>query len=181
VITLVPLFRVWSFAIAEPVLLGGYLVVLILAFILHEFAHKFEAQRLGMWAEFRLSTLGLILTLLSFLLVQASGFPLMVIAPGAVMIAGKLNRNDYGRISVAGPATNIAQAVLFFIGFLLTYMSVWGQIFLIGMEVNSGLALFNLIPFGVFDGLKIYKWNKSVWVVTLVAAVLIFLYAIFGT
>ena len=29
--------------------------------------------------------------------------------------------------------------------------------------INVFLALFNLIPFGPFDGLKIFRWKKEVW------------------
>jgi Zn-dependent protease len=180
VITLIPLFRVWWAGLfSDPIVVVGYVGVLVLAFMLHELAHKFMAQRLGMWAEFRLNMTGLILTIFSFLLVQGAGFPLMIIAPGAVMIAGMMNWKEYGRIAIAGPATNIAEALVFAVIFLASPEGglVWLMGYL-GMTINSGLALFNLIPFGVFDGLKIFKWSWRVWLVAVALSGGIFLYTI---
>jgi len=28
---------------------------------------------------------------------------------------------------------------------------------------NSWIALFNLIPIAMLDGLKVFKWNKIIW------------------
>ena len=170
VITLIPFIRIWNLFFSDPLLVVGYTIILVLAFILHELAHKFAAQRLGMWAEFRLSTMGLIFTLFSFFLFQTSVFPLMIIAPGAVMIAGLMNLNDYGRISIAGPATNITQALIYLIFDLL----IPSPLTKIGMAINSGLALFNLIPFGVFDGMKIFKWNWQIWILAVIISGAIF-------
>jgi len=48
----------------------------------------------------------------------------------------------------------------------------------LGMAINSGLALFNLIPFGVFDGMKIFKWNWRIWLATVIVSGAIFLYTL---
>jgi Zn-dependent protease len=179
VIMFVPLLRLWEYLSVDPLLVIGAVTVLTLAFMLHEIAHKFAAQRAGLWAEFRLSSLGLMLTLLSFFLFQTSIFPLMIVAPGAVMIAGVLNWSDYGRISIAGPATNIAQALIYFVAHVAAVATDNVYLFLIcdyGMIINSTLALFNLIPFGMFDGLKIFKWNRGVWLAAVVAAGALLLY-----
>ena len=44
---------------------------------------------------------------------------------------------------------------------------------LAGSAINAFMALFNLIPFGVFDGLKVFRWSKQVWLVLLALAVVI--------
>ena len=36
--------------------------------------------------------------------------------------------------------------------------------------INSFMAIFNLIPFGVLDGYKIFSLNKKVWVVAFIPA-----------
>jgi Zn-dependent protease len=148
-----------------------FLAVLIfaLAFILHELAHKFMAQRLGYWAEFRLNQQGLIITLLSFI------SPFKVIAPGAVMIGGLMNWDHYGKVSVVGPATNIALGIIYYAASLLTGSQAVYLLANIGMNINASLALFNLIPFGVFDGAKIMKWNKLVWGAAVLSAGILFL------
>jgi Zn-dependent protease len=46
---------------------------------------------------------------------------------------------------------------------------------LLGMNINASLALFNLIPFGVFDGAKIIRWNYVVWGVAVLAALLLYI------
>lgn len=128
-------------------------------FIIHELTHKAVAQRYGLWAEFRLDTFGALLTALSAV------SPLKIIAPGAVVIAGDTTSDRVGRTAAAGPATNILIATLLFAasrviphgGFLVATLA--------GAAINAFMALFNLIPFGVLDGLKIFRWNKPIWLV----------------
>jgi Zn-dependent protease len=49
----------------------------------------------------------------------------------------------------------------------------------LGMSINASLALFNLIPLGVFDGAKIMKWNRKVWGAAILAAGLLYAYSNF--
>ena len=165
----IPLTMWWQSLFQAPVIIVGALLIFALAFILHELAHKFMAQRLGYWAEFRLNQQGLIITLLSII------SPLKVIAPGAVMIGGLMNWDHYGMVSVVGPATNIGLGVLFYVVSLMTGSQVIYLLANIGMNINAILALFNLIPFGVFDGAKIMKWNKLVWGAAVLSAGILYL------
>jgi Zn-dependent protease len=175
VIITLPFFKIWSYFTVEPFFVVGVVSILALAFILHELAHKFAAQRLGMWAEFRLNSMGLLFTFLSFFLFQV-GLPIMIIAPGAVMIAGLMNIKEYGKISIAGPATNIAQAIIYIVIFFVI-PSLRG-LAVYGIEINAFLALFNLIPFGIFDGMKIFNWDKRAWAATTLVAGLLLLFAL---
>jgi len=34
-----------------------------------------------------------------------------------------------------------------------------------GFIINSFMASINLLPIGIFDGAKVFRWNKIVWVV----------------
>ena len=148
----------------SPIFLIGALLIYGLAFILHELAHKFMAQRLGYWAEFKLNQQGLMLTLISLI------SPFKIIAPGAVMIGNIANWNHYGMVSIAGPATNIGMGIIYFMIALITGDVMINKLALVGISINASLALFNLIPFGVFDGAKIIKWNRYVWVAAVLAA-----------
>ena len=135
-------------------------VMVAISFFIHEFAHKIAAQRRGLWAEFRLVITGALLTLISVF----SPF-FKVISPGAVMVRGVCDRETMGRISIAGPATNIVLSMVFFVAafpFQET-TSFLSEIFILSGSFNAWIALLNLIPFGIFDGFKVFLWNKAVW------------------
>jgi Zn-dependent protease len=142
-----------------------------LGFVTHEMAHKFMAQKYRCFAEFRANNAMLIFAIL----ISFTG--VILAAPGAVMIAGHINKRDYGKIAASGPAMNIGLALLFLLGTgLFTAEGLLRQICLYGMTINSWLAMFNILPFPMFDGLKIMQWDKLVYGVMVVsAAVLLFL------
>lgn len=133
-------------------------LVLTASFLTHEVAHKVTAQRHGLWAEFRLTLWGAILTLVSVF----SPF-FKIIAPGAVMISGSARLEEIAKISIAGPIVNIVlSSVLLGIGFLFLPNPYAYLIFLLALW-NGFIALFNLIPFGILDGFKIFNWSKMIW------------------
>jgi Zn-dependent protease len=101
--------------------------------------------------------------------------PFKVIAPGAVMIGNIASWDHYGKVSIAGPATNIGLGMIFFMIALMTGNSMLNDLALLGMNINASLALFNLIPLGIFDGAKIIKWNRLVWGITILAAGILYL------
>ncbi|MDO8642657.1 MAG: metalloprotease [Candidatus Woesearchaeota archaeon] len=128
-------------------------------FLLHEMGHKIVAQRYGLFAEFRsFDTMLLLAIFFSF-------FGFIFAAPGAVMIQGRVSREQNGKISLAGPLINVLLALLFFAALQATNLYALR----IGLAINAMLALFNLIPFGNFDGKKIFEWNRQVWGTLLVA------------
>ena len=122
-------------------------------FLFHELGHKFAAQHYGCEAEFRAFDQMLYLALG---LAATIGF--IFAAPGAVMIAGRVTLRENGIISISGPAVNFVLALIF-LG-----LSVYLPILFIGYLINTWLGLFNLLPFGNFDGKKILNWSKAVWV-----------------
>jgi Zn-dependent protease len=141
----------------QPQILAGLTITFTLAFLLHELSHKIQAQRLGLWAEFRLTMFGALITLISIFLPVFK-----IISPGAVMISGPVSREIAGKTAIAGPLTNIvlSSALLFSFFYLplpLSVIVIWGAAF------NAWIALFNLVPFGMMDGLKVFWWNKIIW------------------
>jgi Zn-dependent protease len=131
------------------------LVTVGLGFMLHELMHKLVAQRYGFFAEFRADDRMLLMAVLfSFL-----GF--VFIAPGAVYIASHMiTKEKNGRISVAGPLANAAVALLF-LGISFTIpINIIALAARYGFQINSWLALFNMLPIPGFDGVKVYQWNK---------------------
>jgi len=138
------------------------------AFIAHELAHKFTAQYFGKFAEFRANISMLVL---SILIAFAN---VLFAAPGAVMISGFVSRRESGIIALAGPLVNVLLAlVLLPLCFLVSTDSLLAQIFALGFAINAALALFNLIPFWIFDGAKIIQYNRLVYAgMVIVSAVL---------
>ncbi len=133
------------------------LVLVVVSFLLHEFGHKFVAQKHGLWSEFRMWPTGLFITLMTSLV----GF--LFAAPGAVMIYGNMNKDTNGKISIAGPAVNIVMSLIGIIGCFAFNHSGWVIFFLLLGNLNAFLALFNLLPFPPLDGSKIITWNKYIW------------------
>jgi Zn-dependent protease len=167
------------------------LIIVFFAFVFHELAHRFVAKRYGFQAVYRTSMPGLILALI----VSLTGW--IFAAPGGVYISGvstTATREKMGKTALAGPIMNILLAVLFIgltilsIPFFRWYIAGTNASFdqiepmleftygvlLAGVQINAWLALFNLIPFGQFDGLKVFSWNKVVWGFALGASILLY-------
>jgi Zn-dependent protease len=153
------------------------LVAVGFAFVLHELAHKFVAVRYGFYAEYRMWVQGLI-----FALITAYFFGFVFAAPGAVYIHGDhILRDENGKISLAGPLTNIALAVIFFLLIPVSSFSpILSAIIGLGFFVNSFLALFNLIPISILDGAKVFRWNPVIWLITAGFAFLLVAYPYVG-
>jgi Zn-dependent protease len=144
-----------------------FLTIFISAFIIHELGHKFLAQFYRAWAEFRVLFYGVVITAISAL----PFFPFKFIAPGAVMISGNLSRSRNGRVSLIGPLTNLAMGTGFLIAYLLLAMvDSANPVLLVGARFNGFIGFFNMIPFMGLDGQKIFSWNKLIWVMTMAAA-----------
>lgn len=145
-----------------------------LGFLLHELMHKYVAQNYGLRAEFRAFYNML------FLALAFSLFGFIIAAPGAVFISGFINKEKNGKISLAGPMTNIVLALIFLIPVLLIKFGVISVgdlsniFFNYGLIINSLLAAFNMIPAMPFDGGKVIAWNKGVYAVTTIIAVGLF-------
>jgi Zn-dependent protease len=150
---------------ADLLSLATLSMAFMLSFLLHELAHKFSAQHFNLWAEFRLTLLGALITLISIFV------PFKIIAPGAVMIAGSGTRETVGKTSLAGPVTNIILSIL-----CIIIAAVGPSLFQIVAFINAFLAVFNLIPFGIMDGLKVFRWNKIFWGTAFTTAAILTVY-----
>ncbi|MFD1686482.1 metalloprotease [Halobellus litoreus] len=151
-----------------PVLLS--LLTAGVGFLLHEVAHKVVAVRYGQVAEFRADYGMLFLAVVSSL----AGF--IFAAPGAVYHRGRLTRREHGLIALAGPATNVALAVVFLpvlvVGTLVgsDFVALAGSR---GLMINLFLAAFNMLPFGPLDGKTVLGWSKTVFAAFFVPALLL--------
>jgi len=159
------------------VLMAVFAVIMTASFLSHELAHKVMAQRNGLWAEFRLTTWGAVLTFVSIFL------PFRMIAPGAMMIAGSPNGEEIVKISIVGPITNIIfSSALIGVAFaLLPIASSFALMLFFAAYINAFMAVFNLIPFGVLDGYKIFSFNKKVWVLAFILSLVLIIIAVIYT
>jgi Zn-dependent protease len=139
-------------------------------FLLHELGHKVVAQKYGCWAEFRADNYMLLLAIVT------SFFGIIFAAPGAVMIAGRVSKERNGKISIAGPGVNIILALLFIPFSFLFQSGFMAQVIAFGVIINLWLALFNLIPFWILDGKKIWNWSKPVWFTAVAIVVALFIF-----
>jgi Peptidase family M50. len=147
-------------------------VLFVLAFILHEMAHKFSAIHYGYHAEFRLQTWGALITAIS---VAIPFFK--IIAPGATIIYGPDDRYLMGRTAMWGPAVNMIMATLLLAG--AAAMAPLYYYLAIAAYINSFIAIFNLIPIGILDGLKIFRWNKAIWASSFAFAAVLLAFSMF--
>lgn len=138
-------------------------VVFVLAFLLHELAHKLSAIKYGYEAEFRLHTWGAVVTAISVFL------PLKIIAPGATVVYGPYDKELMGKVALWGPLVNIVMAIV-----LLPSARLAPQLGLqVAAYVSAFIALFNLLPFWVLDGLKVLRWSRGAWAVSFIASSLL--------
>jgi Zn-dependent protease len=159
------------------------LVVVLFAFVLHELAHRIAARRYGFHAVYHVWIPGLLLAMGSAM------FGFLFAAPGGVHIQigenTAENRAKLGKSALAGPVVNMVLAAVFAavavgsVVFIRSYLNSigadssqlapWVNYFLdicvIGVQINAWLAFFNLIPWGNFDGFKVFQWNKKVWLI----------------
>ncbi len=161
--------------------LGGFLsglglsfLGIVTAFFVHELSHKLMAQKQGLWSEYRMYPKGLLSALL---LSITTG--VVFAAPGAVMFQGAPRPFEEGRIAVAGCLANLFMAgitlpVLLYL--LFTSQGILVQILGFICVINTILAFFNLLPFGPLDGVKILRWNPTIWIIMLILAVLILVF-----
>ena len=88
------------------------------------------------------------------------------------MIAGPASKRIVGITAIAGPLTNIALGVVFFV--LSNLLPEFSALFLVAVfsaAISTFIAVFNLIPFGMLDGLKVFGWSKIFWGVAFTSSV----------
>jgi Zn-dependent protease len=161
----------WIFlVITEPRILIISALIFTAIFVSHELAHKAAAKRYGLWAEFRLSLVGTILTLMSI-----APTPIKFVSPGAVMMVGVVDKKVVGITALAGPLTSIVFTALLFIAHFFVPSSSFASIILRGASLGAWIAVLNLIPFGILDGAKVLWWNKPVWAASFFTSIILML------
>ena len=119
-----------------------------------------RARKYGCWAEFRASPSGL-----RFGVLLAAILGIVFMAPGAVMVAGNTTREQFGKVALAGPVSNV---VLWCLG-LASAVAFGGtggiadDVIYYWMWANGILGALNMLPFGPLDGKKIKTWSDAMF------------------
>jgi Zn-dependent protease len=176
----------------DPVVAIPYIIALLLSIPVHEFFHAYAASRLGdSTPEYQgrltlnpLAHLDPLGTLLIFVLL-ISGLP--GIGWGKPVQFNPFNlrnpRRDAAIISLAGPASNFGQALIYGVIYYLV-PTQFNEFFEPFIYVNFLLGFFNLIPIPPLDGFKVvngilpvklsYSWQSLERYGVLLLLVLIF-------
>ena len=144
--------------------------------LFHELGHKFSAQYYGLSSEFHLYPNLAFFSLISVIL------PIQFIAPGAVHVRGYYLSDISARIAMAGPLINILLGGGF-LALSAVLSGIMAGILSWVSYLSFNIAVFNLIPFSVLDGAKIYRWNPSVFLVIFSSSLILYLFhphGIFG-
>ena len=153
-----------SYLFTNPLIFFIFLVALLCAIAIHEFAHAYVADRLGdptpgLQGRLTLNPLAHIdLTGMIFLLFFGFGWGKPVMFDPFNL---KNPRKDAAMISLAGPLSNFILALILsivlrlFILFKLSYLTIIGSFLVAIIDLNIRLGVFNLLPIGPLDGFKI--------------------------
>ncbi|MFG0319120.1 MAG: site-2 protease family protein [Planctomycetota bacterium JB042] len=161
----------------------GKLAILLLAVALHEAAHAFVANACGdgtAKARGRVTLnpiphLDPVMSVLLPALLLFSGSPFIFGAGKPVPVVKENLRHparDFALIAVAGPLTNLLQALIF-TGLFVQFgkagsAELASQLFRFGIFINILLAIFNLIPIPPLDGSRFLAYLlprpvQSIW------------------
>lgn len=142
------------------------LVISLVSTILHELAHGLTAYALGddtakLNGRLSLNPLKHIDPMMSIampLIFAALGMPILGGAKPVPINTRNLKWREWGfaLVAIAGPLTNFVLAFIFFVLFAFVSQSgFWETFFSVGILVNLGFMLFNLIPIPPLDGSRV--------------------------
>lgn len=173
------LVLVLLFSNFDPYDIPYVLVAVLTAFIFHELAHREVARRYGYIAFYKRWDAGIVLALLIGIFTKLlTGNTWIFASLGAVHIYAPYqywyDKEAYGKISLAGPLTNIAVGIVAIVLMrLLTPFTIPWYVLRATAGVNLWLAFFNLLPIPPLDGWKVLRWNTGYWAIAIGVAYLL--------
>lgn len=174
--------------ISSPLQFLFFLLAILLSLTVHEFMHAFVADRLGdstprLMGRLTLNPIAhLDLWGAIFLLLAGFGW-------GKPVIVNPRNFNhpvlDNLTVSLAGPMSNLALAIIFGLVLRFTHMDsgIIYKLFFIIIFYNLVFMIFNLIPIPPLDGSKIYGFflsEQNYMILERMGSILLFGFIIFS-
>jgi Zn-dependent protease len=143
---------------SNPLFFLIYLIALLVAVTIHEFAHAWAADRLGdptprINDRLTLNPISHIdpLGAIALLIANVGWGKPVPIDPYNL----KSPKRDSALISLSGPASNLILATLFSLILRIPLFTPYSLLFTVFIQLNVGLAIFNLLPIPPLDGSKI--------------------------
>jgi len=160
--------EVWHFMAAwVSVLLPFFFVVVGLSLMAHELPQKLIGRHLGWETTFKAWGSGLFFS--SLLAIIGSFFP----AYGSTYVKQldwwyAPTKKERGIFFVVGPSVSLVLAFVFWVLPHITNSGLLTALGTVGYTMNLVTVIFNLIPVQaagglVWDGKKIFAWNKTIW------------------
>ena len=84
-----------------------------------------------------------------------------------------LTADEIVKISIAGPAINLIFSTTLLGIALALPASLFASMLFFAAYINAFMAVFNLIPFGILDGYKIFSFNKKLWALAFVPSAIL--------
>jgi Zn-dependent protease len=143
--------------------------ILILAITIHEFSHAITADKLGdptprsqgrisLFPTDHLDPIGTVMMVLSSLARFGIGWGRPVQTRPQFFAHP---RRDSGIVAIAGPISNVLQAIVFALIFRVmspTSDTPVTTLLIMGVQINLSLAFFNMLPIGPLDGHWVIQW-----------------------
>ena len=143
-------------------------VITLFSMVLHEMAHGYVAYWLGDQTAKLSGRLSLnplnhidpVMTIVVPVLLYLMGGPIFGGAKPVPINTRNLKWREWGMalVGIAGPFTNLILALIFFLlGYFTAgnFTGIWGEACIIGVNVNLGFMLFNMIPIPPLDGSRL--------------------------
>ncbi len=151
----------------------GYLIptAIIVAFsiVVREIAQKGMARSVEAFVSYEIWAPGAIISLLT------SFFGFVFAAVGGTRVATEyaerharwrveLNPQHAAIVAVIGPLLSLSLAMgLVMLSPIAPGLGLGENIFLVGAEINTFLALFTMLPINPLDGAKIFRWSATIF------------------
>jgi GNAT superfamily N-acetyltransferase/Zn-dependent protease len=164
--------------VGQPSMLLPFLFVVAgVSLSAHELSQKLVGRQLGLETTFKAWGSGILFS--SMLAIVGSFFP----AYGSTYIKQLDWRYDpaekeTGVFFAVGSSVSLVLAFVFWVVSSITSSSLFTALGNIGYTMNLIIVVFNLIPLQaagglVWDGKKIFEWNKGVWLILLASTVVL--------
>lgn len=167
-LTLAILLAAFIFSFPKIESFFTYLIIVLIAFLPHELAHRYLARKFGYIAFFQIWPQGIFIALLaliaSFGLIKFIALGAVMIYPisfrGGFLIEKRISIKENALISLAGPLVNIVICILSLLLYFITKINFLLYI----TQVNAWISVFNLLPIFPLDGSKIFVYSYKKWI-----------------